>query len=350
MLGCLFNPLMVVIGWILIALFALGAVIAVVEGIGHWMTANPVGAVVVGLVIGLVVILIFVMIALQRSLSTGATNIAQVGKGTAQTDITEHEKAADISDRVRSLEPTSRDHVAMSPHRSTAAPAPPTVHEPLAQPAPAVRPLWVPHSPEELRDLVNNRPRFWEYLLFAGTLKRELRRLDSTWGTYVKPVIVSAGPLLSDAQALAIAYATVRGAESCLGDLGRGFDAAAEDAFGPVGTPGNPVKIEYLAARIVSGFSELLELASSARAVRTGAAAARVVDLSTALIDQPIRQIRSWIDRVVEQVSLLPQLSADVGGQRTRLDLTLTIGPGPQSFARVKRELDRFQQVISTLN
>jgi hypothetical protein len=347
-LGCLFNPLMVAIGWILIALFALGVVIAVVEGIGHWMTANPVGAVVVGLVVGLLVLLIFVMIALQRSPSTGATNIEHIGKGTAQTDMADHQKAADIRDRIRSLEPTSQDFVAPSP--PTAAPAPPTVHEPLAQQAPAVRPLWVPDGPEELRDLVNNRPRFWEYLLFAGTLKRELRRLDSTWGAYVKPVIVSAGPLLSDAQALAIAYATVRGAESCLGDLGRGFDAAAEDAFGPAGTPGNPVKIEYLAARIVSGFSELLELASTARAVRTGAAAARVVDLSTALVDQPIRQIRSWIDRVVEQVSLLPQLSADVGGQRTRLDLTLTIGPGPQAFARVKRELDRFQQVISTLN
>jgi hypothetical protein len=212
----------------------------------------------------------------------------------------------------------------------------------------ASSPANIPLTAGELSKVVAERPRFWEVLLFAGVLRREMERLEARWATYTRGLVAHAGAYLSNAEALELATATLDGVKSSIAHFAHTYDEEGKRAFGPPGAPGDPSLIEQLAVGIVAQFEQLLDIGTRARqanAVPTTDAA--VLDLVASVNDQCAGQLHAWVNRVVADVSHLPDAPVAADGTKRSLDLSLTVGPDEELTTRVTAELDRLTALLS---
>jgi hypothetical protein len=202
----------------------------------------------------------------------------------------------------------------------------------------------IPASREQVSELVATRPPFWEFLLFAGVLWREMQRVEPKWLDYTRGIL-QAGPLLTDTEALALVSTILRSGQACIHDLVDNFESAAQEAFGAPGSPGDPIKIENLGVWVIARFNELVDLATAVRRARTGDIVARLLDPAGAVSDQQIRQLHIWVDRVVKDVSRLPEAASQPGHGRLSLDLSLTLGDD-ESAARLNSALEHLEGLV----
>src|ERR1700694_1404980 len=150
----------------------------------------------------------------------------------------------------------------------------------------------IPASREQVSELVATRPPFWEFLLFAGVLWREMQRVEPKWLDYTRGIL-QAGRLLTDPEALALVSTILRSGQACIRDLVDNFESSAQEAFGAPGSPGDPIKIENLGVWVIARFNELVDLATAVRRARTGDIVARLLDPAGAISDQQMRQLHA---------------------------------------------------------
>jgi uncharacterized protein (UPF0335 family) len=83
---------------------------------------------------------------------------------------------------------------------------------------------------------------------------------------------------------------------------------AQEAAFGAPGEPGDADRIIHLARRLASVYEEFMDVAADLRATGVSSKALRrVLDIEARWADQPIEQIRTFVDRLVSEMDGLAE-------------------------------------------
>ena len=159
---------------------------------------------------------------------------------------------------------------------------------------------WVPRDLEEKHELLVQRPPFWEYLLFAGALKKGKDDFELKWRDFQVGYAARTSRYLDDHEAINYLGNAWNDVQSILdGMMPVLAEEAQEQAFGPPGQPGNPIFIEHSAKRIVGVYEELLNWAADLRGTRVSERMSRAFGLAARVAGRPAREIREFIDSVV---------------------------------------------------
>jgi hypothetical protein len=220
------------------------------------------------------------------------------------------------------------------------------VEVPAQTPGDQCRDFGVPRTREQVDRVRRERPIVWEYRLFAGSLNVGLQELDFKWRDYElgitdhHPVDVSSEEFL---EYLDAALSRIRG---ILDPFGRPFDPEIQErAFGPPGEPGEPGGIEYFSRRILIAYEAMLVWVAEVRAVRAQPPFEGLLELAHRYADGPIRQIRTFVHTVSEEVdrALEAVVSKDVDSPPLELliELNLRLAIDPDVLADSNREFER---------
>jgi hypothetical protein len=189
-----------------------------------------------------------------------------------------------------------------------------------------------PRTAEEESALLDLKPPAWEYLLFAAVLLRERQALESKWHDHE----------------LKIGRSPIRGldAEEARGVL--------ERFFGPVGSAVDRLarvldaeaRIEHLASRLIGGYEELLDLQAKLRGCSPPEEWQEIFELAAKFPDQPLDQIRAFVDECVEHADQIPAFFArpeeDQEPVVVHLTLEVSLGDGlEERFSRALKKLER---------
>lgn len=205
-------------------------------------------------------------------------------------------------------------------------------------PAPAI--TGVPRTAAEQRQLLMQRPPAWEHMLFASVLLLRRAALEEKWldneiryarrlGTYMDKQ--TAIDFLSSKATEAMMI--IRGISRVLAP------GALEAAFGAPGEPGDPAKIEHLAARLIDIYEEFLDWAAYIRGVSVPDELQNAFELTAQLIQGPVRQIREFVDSLVARVERIPEQL--LRGESVNLEMTLKIDIDAEVLSAAMQELER---------
>lgn len=201
----------------------------------------------------------------------------------------------------------------------------------------------VPRNPQEIEVVLTDRPRGWEYILYAAFLLDENRKLDSKYRDHQIGYSRRTGPPLSHDQVLPEVRRRLSDLESMTTFLNRLLAEDVQDAaFGKPGEPGDPDRIQHTATRMCSTEDDLLDWAASVRAVAAPSSEAReVLDALARFADQPIEAIRDFIERYVTEVNTVHQRILD--GQRINLSMTIRLDVPDGVSEQFSRATDRYE-------
>jgi hypothetical protein len=211
-----------------------------------------------------------------------------------------------------------------------------------AKPAPVLR---SPRTTEQQRELLAQRPRAWEYLLYAGVLWQRRHALESKWLDhelgYTRPV----RRYLDNREACAYLSNVTKDLEASIKNMSKMLDPAAQErAFGPPGQLGDPALIEHIATRLIDGYEEMLDGAASLRGVGVSQEMMPVMEAAARMTNIPLRQIRDFVDQLVTEVDNLPERLALGKPIYITLILTLTMGEGTLEY--FNQEMERAKQKL----
>jgi hypothetical protein len=198
----------------------------------------------------------------------------------------------------------------------------------------------VPRDGGELEAVLNLKPEGWEYLLFAGYLFLGQQRLELRWRDHEFPPYSPRQAIEEASEATTYLNGAFNRVSGLIAALTSVFPPEVQaKAFGEPGEPGDPVRIEHFATRIVQTHEELLGWAASIRAIDPPSVLVPAFEAAARMADQPLSEIRQFIDDAVRETDRIP---AYVAGEdehepplEIRLRLTLTMDE------EVSAELDR---------
>lgn len=178
---------------------------------------------------------------------------------------------------------------------------------------PRPKPIGVPRTPDQQRQLLAQRPNAWEYLLFAGVLAQGKAALEPKWRDHQLRYVRRRGPKLDESQAIAFIQGAFSEMMAASDNAVRLLDPrVTESAFGPPGMSGDPAQIEHLGQRLVAVYEEFLDSAARVRDVAMPEALERAFELAASFVDMPIVQIREFMDQIITATERLPeQLASD---------------------------------------
>jgi hypothetical protein len=116
-------------------------------------------------------------------------------------------------------------------------------------------------------------------------------------------------------------------------------------AFGDVGEPGNPERIEHLATRLIGIYEELLDWARNIRGTSVSANMRNTLDIVARITDHPIEEIRGFVDTYVAMAERLPaRLRA---GEHVRIQMPLTFTVDEAVMAEYRESLKTVKEILA---
>jgi hypothetical protein len=204
---------------------------------------------------------------------------------------------------------------------------------------------WVPRTPDEQRALLAQKPRAWEYLLFAGVLFQGKERLEPKWRDFQTGHGRRTGRYLDAQTARTYLTGIWSDAESIAARGMTAFDAQAQDeAFGAPGCEGDPSSIEHLAERIVACYEDYLDWAAQIRGTVYPDEMDKAFALAAQVAAEPAEKIRNFIDHVVVEIGKVPEYLAQPDPQPMSVSLLLTLTVDEKLMAEFKKEARRLRK------
>jgi hypothetical protein len=209
---------------------------------------------------------------------------------------------------------------------------------------------YVPESREGLATLIVDKPKAWEYRLFAGTLLLELNALDAKYEDYLLGYAPRRGvavykPEFFDFLKMQLDELQVIGATFV-----QLFSSVADHydrAFGPPGTPGDPGRISHLASRYIAVYGDLLIWTEQLRGTAVPSQYRELTAILAQFADQPIQEIRRF---VADYVGNIRQLAARVDGTVSNTPVVishhLTWSVDDKVKAEYEREIERLKKAL----
>jgi hypothetical protein len=184
----------------------------------------------------------------------------------------------------------------------------------------------VPRTDDEQKALLAVRPPGWEYLLFASCLFLGKQQLEFKWRDHELPPYTPRHSLGSIGEATDHLSSEFNRVTGLIEAMMRVFpQEVQEQAFGEPGEPGDPVRIEHLAARITQTYSELMDWAASIRAVDPPDVLVPSFEMAARWADQPLVEIREFVDTVVREIDRIPAFVASRTEDDEPLEINLEL-------------------------
>jgi len=207
----------------------------------------------------------------------------------------------------------------------------------------------IPSTAEEQARLGSERPKFWEYLLFVGVLVQGKNELETKWDDHELRLPRGARREVDEDSAPSFMSREIGWMSKQVEVLERILaPSVQEQAFGPPGEPGDLVRIENLARRLIAMYESLLDWAAALRNTSVPSVFSELFETTACFVDAPIRQIRDFIDTAADQMAALPELTAEATVEHpVRIALTLKLDADPAVQERHARALKRAEQELS---
>jgi hypothetical protein len=200
----------------------------------------------------------------------------------------------------------------------------------------------VPDDRDEQARLLVQRPAGWEYLLFAGVLRRETKKIGPKLQDHELHYAPRVDKYVDLQEGPGYISRAMKRATRVTRALMRLFDTEVQvKAFGPPGKPGDPERIAHLAVRVVGSAEELLDWAADLRGIQVSPELERSFELAARMVDQPILDILQFISSYVTHAEQIPELLAQPRSEPISQSLTLTLTMDDDAVARCVAELRR---------
>ena len=191
---------------------------------------------------------------------------------------------------------------------------------------PGSREAWpgdrVPRTAREVAEVRSLKPPAWEYLLFAGYLYLGKEALEPKFLDHELGYAAPGGHATTAEEA--VAFMRRSSIQRVVGTLMAMMEAKVQErAFGPLGTEGDPDRIEHLATRWNSAYADLLDWNARIRGTAHDHMFTAAFDLLARTADLPIRQYREFVNDFVSKTDGVP--SALARHERLEISLVLTL-------------------------
>jgi hypothetical protein len=204
----------------------------------------------------------------------------------------------------------------------------------------------VPETAAQQTALLHDRPPGWEYLLYAAVLLRGKKDLESKWHDHELEIARGTPQYLDLSETASLATESYGRLSSLVSPITRTFDASfQEKAFGAPGEPGDAERIEYFAAKIISSYEAVLDWQAELRAIEPAPLYAGVMEITARVADQPLAEIRAFIDEVVSGVAQIPEHHASGSEETLRIQVSLVLTVDDEVMANLDAELKRIQRL-----
>lgn len=205
----------------------------------------------------------------------------------------------------------------------------------------------VPTTVEERDQLLQTRPRMWEYLLFAGELYLGKQALEPLWYDHELRVGQGQRRFMDLQQASTHISRTMTSLRMTTHQLSRPLTPEIQQrAFGAPGEPGDPMRIQHVARAIIKGYEEFMRIAAELRNQVVPSEFERVYEIAAQFSDQPVEEIRSFIDRTVDTINGLRGRLREIeeANEPVRIELTLTLTLPDELSKALSDELERIAE------
>jgi hypothetical protein len=203
-----------------------------------------------------------------------------------------------------------------------------------------VRSLGVPGTPEQRQRLLSERPIAWEYILWASVMWEGKERLEGKWRDHELRLPRPSSAVLNADNLRKFADEVLDYLKDFTRRLGVVFsDDSQQWALGKSGEPGDPVKIDHYARRVVSLYEDLIDWAAQLRGIKARPEYARLAEIAAQFVDLPLQLMRSFFDDFVREISALPARIA--AGEHVDFHLTLKIDLDDSVTDAFLREYER---------
>jgi len=119
--------------------------------------------------------------------------------------------------------------------------------------------------------------------------------------------------------------------------------AATESAFGRPGQPGDPDRIEHIATRLIEIYEAFLDSSARLRAAAVPERFERAAELASALADNPVRDLRRFVDQTVAEFDRVPALLREERTAPVEVRQTLTLTMNDQGVSDFIKEMKRIR-------
>ncbi|MFI6011502.1 toll/interleukin-1 receptor domain-containing protein [Streptomyces sp. NPDC051243] len=186
--------------------------------------------------------------------------------------------------------------------------------------------LRAPRTPDQQRELLAQRPPAWEYLLYGGVLWQRRNALEAKWRDHELGYASRTGQHYDTAQAFTFLQNSLSDLAACPQNLLKMLSPQAQQrAFGARGESGNAELIEHIATRFVGIYEQMMDVASALRGAGVPEELSEVMEATARLADQPLKEVRDFIDQFVAEVDTVPERIADGKHLEITMELIMTI-------------------------
>ncbi|WP_051222907.1 toll/interleukin-1 receptor domain-containing protein [Conexibacter woesei] len=214
--------------------------------------------------------------------------------------------------------------------------------ESVVQPVVDATESTLPTSEAEQHRMASERPRAWEYMLFAGVLEQGRLRLEPKWHDQELQLARGRRRDVPDDEVADFVSRQMGVVTRQLTALDRLLSAETqEQAFGAPGQPGDPVRITHLANSILGVYEALLDWSAELRNTSVPRIWSDAIDASASMVNLPVRRTRDFIVDVATQFGELPALlESATESNPVVIELNLVLEVDDDDSARAERALD----------
>jgi hypothetical protein len=184
----------------------------------------------------------------------------------------------------------------------------------------------VPRTQGQIDQLLDERPPYWEFLLFAGALFQYKAVLEPKWIDHDTGIGRVSAVQLDVLEAMRFLSNAMDLLKETISQELRVFDPEAKRrAFGGRLEPGDPLRILSMARHLATGYEAMLDWSSELRGLRVPEGMREMFELTARMADQPIAQVRTFIDELVRDMDELPRRVSTGENVRVSSHLVLSV-------------------------
>jgi TIR domain len=232
--------------------------------------------------------------------------------------------------------------------RARQMPADPRHTEPVVQSVrPEIEPAPIDHVPRtaaEQERLLETKPDLWEFFLFGSSLLLGREALEEKW--HAHELRLGRGPRQHFEAFDAMQYLNhaMRDFRASMKETDRAFVPDVQRrAFGAPGEPGDAARIQQLAGLVIRQYEGFMDTAAAIRKQGVPDAFEEAFELGAQMVDQPLGEIRAFIDEAVASIDQLPSRleDQDPNAEPFRLVLELKLTSNQAVQDRFSEAMDR---------
>jgi hypothetical protein len=186
--------------------------------------------------------------------------------------------------------------------------------------------LTIPDTPEAQAQVVADAAEWWEHQLFAGVLIQGRDKLEPKWHDQEMHLPRGVRREFDRSSTLDFLARELRWITKEMGAVERIFDPAVQrQAFGAPGEPGDPVRIEHLAHRVLQIYESMLDWAATVRNTSVSPIFADAIEAAASMVDEPVAQMRAFIGSFAEQISRRAPELTEGGTEEHPVNITVPL-------------------------